>query len=280
VLINISKTLSSHITPITALDISEPYGTLVSASQEDTQPRVWDLLSGEEIARLRGHAGTVKCVQVEDHVCLTGSEDCTIKLWDLRRVDDDDWHTETELPVGDAANDDGEMIEKPSGIRDSDTTTMGDERVGPLVRSLEGHSRAVTALYFEDDCLVSFCWFPMPFVLQTCCQVTGASDKTMRQWDLNTGQCVMTMDMLWAISHPQHVGPASEMSNFFPGSSASSGTFSVVTPPYADGSWEVYEDFVGALQFWEYALVSGSGDGAVRMWDSGISFRYYRTLLI
>ena len=39
-------------------------------------------------------------------------------------------------------------------------------------------------------------------------------------------------------------------------------------PPYADGTHDPYEDFVGGVQFWGYGLVSGSGDGAVRMWDS------------
>jgi division protein 1 len=96
----------------------------------------------------------------------------------------------------------------------------------------------------------------------------------MRQWDLTTGQCVTTMDILWAISHPPSSGPSGGMSNYLSGNSASLGNFAVPTPPYADGSWDMYQDFVGAVQFWGYALVSGSGDGAVRMWDSkqGIHF--------
>lgn len=99
--------------------------------------------------------------------------------------------------------------------------------------------------------------------------MTGASDKTLRQWDLTTGQCVMTMDILWAISHPPKSTPGAALPNhIFSGTAAAAGTFAVPTPPYADGSWEMYEDFVGGVQFWGYGLVSGSGDGAVRMWDS------------
>ena len=73
----------------------------------------------------------------------------------------------------------------------------------------------------------------------------------------------MTMDILWAISHPPTGGTSNPMaSQIFPSN------FAVQTPPYADGTREVYEDFVGGVQFWGYGLVSGSGDGAVRMWDS------------
>jgi division protein 1 len=96
--------------------------------------------------------------------------------------------------------------------------------------------------------------------------VTGASDKTLRQWDLTTGQCVMTMDILWAISHPPTATPGSAHS--FSGSSPASGAFGIPMHPYADGTHDTYEDFVGGVQFWGYGLVSGSGDGAVRMWDS------------
>lgn len=234
----------------------------MSASQEDSQPRVWDLLTGEEMGRLRGHQGTVKCVQVEDYVCLTGSEDGTVRLWDLRRVnEDEDWDGET-FSLSDVAEEDesydGEALHT-NGIRAGSSKAPSVlEREGPCVRLLEGHTKEVSALYFEDECLV-----------------TGASDKTMRQWDLNTGQCIMTMDILWAISHPPVAAPGSAMPTLmFPGAAAAAGSFAVPMPPYADGSWDMYTDFVGAVQFWGYALVSGSGDGVVRMWDSESAVRF------
>ena len=151
-----AQTLSSHSTPITALDFSEPYGALVSAAQEDPQPRVWDLLSGQEIGRLRGHTGTVKCLQVEDHVCLTGSDDSTVRLWDLRRVEeDDDVEIITYSDTTGSDGDDGEMVERLNGIRNGSVSINGLGRETPFVRALEGHSKAVTSMYFEDDCLVS-----------------------------------------------------------------------------------------------------------------------------
>lgn len=218
---------------------------------------------------------------MEDHICLTGSEDGNIRLWDLRRVDaEDEWEhgmvhlsdvieepEETASDAGVVVN--GGGTESGGSIRDGAEHKDDDhDASSACARVLGGHSRAVSTIYFEDNTLVS-----------------GASDKTLRQWDLTTGQCVMTMDILWAISHPPPSLPAAtasmSSSMFAPGglaspgglsfggaAAAASGSFAVPTPPYADGSWEMYQDFVGAVQFWGYALVSGSGDGAVRMWDS------------
>lgn len=153
------QSLESHLTPITALDFSEPYGTLVSASQDDTQPRVWDLLTGEEIGRLRGHRGTVKCIQVEDHIALTGSEDGTVRIWDLRRVDEDDeWETGDMVSLSDVAEEDEDVEERTNGIMQGGSNSSRPssvvEREGPCIRALEGHTKTVSAMYFEDECLV------------------------------------------------------------------------------------------------------------------------------
>lgn len=189
-------------------------------------------------------------IQVDDSTCLTGGADSTIRMWDLRRIGEElELLTVGELPemvnYSDALSDGGSSKVRDGSVGVTNDLTVDD---GACVRVLEGHSKAVSALYFEDTCLVS-----------------GASDKTLRQWDLSTGQCVLTMDILWAISHPPSLH--SSYSDLGSTINITSGAFAVPTPPYADGSWEMYQDFVGAVQFWGYALVSGSGDGCVRMWD-------------
>lgn len=96
------------------------------------------------------------------------------------------------------------------------------------------------------------------------------------------------MDILWAISNPlasqtlssepeepfvdpyaAYGTPTSSPRKSLAGLRRQSSNFgSPATTTYADGSWEMYEDFVGGVQFWGYALASGTGDGCVRMWDS------------
>jgi division protein 1 len=140
---------------------------------------------------------------------------------------------------------------------------------GLCVCMLEGHSKAVTVLYFENNTLIiHFSFFSIQSIIlkwmrkPLAHQVSGASNKTLHQWDLVTGQCVMTMDILWAILHLPMTIPTEHMARF-----PMAGMFTVLTPLYVDGIWELYQDFIGAMQSSEYTLMSRSGDSAVRMWD-------------
>jgi division protein 1 len=230
------REVQAHNDMITALDFDYPYGTLVTAALDDTV-RVWDLHAGRCMGMLEGHLSSVRCLQVEDEIVATGSMDATIRLWDLSRaqyapkdtnnIHRED-HDEAEEDEDDALGFQNEGDEPPAPPSNS----MAD---CPLF-ALQAHVAEVTALHFRGNTLVS-----------------GSADKTLRQWDLQKGRCVQTLDVLWAAAQ----------------ASATQGLH--------DGQWrgaagggrlpDPDADFVGALQCFDAALACGTADGMVRLWD-------------
>ncbi|TRX96963.1 hypothetical protein FHL15_002269 [Xylaria flabelliformis] len=220
------REIKAHTEQITALDFDVPFGTMVSASLDDTI-KVWDLNAGRCIGSLEGHTASVRALQVEDNILVTGSADATVRLWDLSKAHYD--------PQGsrfgrDDEEDDGIAFENPDDHAvDPPEGSMAD---CPLF-VLQSHMDEITALHLRGDVLVS-----------------GSSDKTLRQWDLEKGRCVQTLDVMWAAAQ----------------ASASLGS--------GEGTWRQTSrqtsgaaDFVGALQVFESALACGTADGMVRLWD-------------
>ncbi|KAF1927961.1 WD40 repeat-like protein [Didymella exigua CBS 183.55] len=229
------KELPAHNDTITALDFDAPWGTLVTASLDDTV-RVWDLNAGRCIGMLEGHLSSVRCLQVEENVVATGSMDATIRLWDLSRAEyaplDNRIHKHGDGDGdGDGEEDeDGLAFENAADAPPPPPPTIMQDC--PLF-SLESHVDEVTALHFRGDTLVS-----------------GSADKTLRQWDLVKGRCVQTLDVLWAAAQAS----ATDTTN----SGQWRGTGRTV-----DSS----ADFVGAIQVFDAALACGTADGMVRLWD-------------
>lgn len=222
------RELHAHHDPITALDFDVPFGTLVTSALDDTV-KVWDMNAGRCIGLLEGHTASVRTLQVEDNIVATGSMDATIKLWDLSKA--------RYEPQDNRINKDGdEEEEDPLAFGNADDMEpdppAGNMSDCPLF-TLEAHVDEVTALYFRGDTLIS-----------------GSADKTLRQWDLETGRCVQTLDVMWAAAQASATMGSSE------------GTWRQ-TGRTSDSS----ADFVGAVQVFDAALACGTADGMVRLWD-------------
>ncbi|KAF8934660.1 WD40-repeat-containing domain protein [Dissophora ornata] len=219
-------TFYGHDGVITSLDLNGPYGTLVTASKDNTT-RVWDLSTFKCLGQLPGHQDYVECMQLIQNTLVTGSRDNSIRTWNLADLN----HAQAMRGGSPTPSDYSSRSDKVNGgspdlmgySRSSiDTLTALDNC---WTSTMNGHTGPVTCLYYENEKLLS-----------------GSNDKTIKEWDMETGQCVSTMDLLWAMG--------------------------------TSNSWSDWmdidlkdESFVGSLQFWQYALCSGTIDGAIRMWD-------------
>ncbi len=221
------REIQAHGDMITALDFDVPFGTMVTSALDDSV-RVWDMNSGRCMGILEGHTASVRTLQVEDNIVATGSMDATIRLWDLSKA-----HYE---PQDNRINKGGDEDEDPLAFGNPEDEVF-DPPVGTMVDcplfTLEAHVDEVTALHFRGETLIS-----------------GSSDKTLRQWDLEKGRCVQTLDVMWAAAQ----------------ASVSMGSIEGTWRQTGRSSNQV-ANFVGAVQVFEAALACGTADGMVRLWD-------------
>lgn len=272
----------AHGDSISALDFDAPFGTLVTAGLDDAV-KVWDLKSGRCWGRLEGHLASVRCLQVEGEVVATGSGDAGVRVWDLGlgRYDavpeigssitskpptqEDGGEVEGETnEAGDVftpmpSTSASDPFDTASSTHQQQTPpTPPSEPLGPNalddcnILTLSAHVAEVTALHFRNTTLVS-----------------GSADKTLRQWDLETGRCVQTLDVLWAAAQTQTQSqPQATTTNA--GGGSDGGWWRPTTSRLMAGGAGAADggaDFVGALQVFDAALACGTADGVVRLWD-------------
>jgi division protein 1 len=247
------RELQAHTDIITALDFDAPFGVAVTAALDDTV-RVWDLNAGRCMGMLEGHLSSVRCLQVEESLVATGSMDASIRLWDLSQADyNPQVVTSSNINAKVAEDEDEQLFTEPGSPTPSQSAqpeNSGDAMKDCHMFTLSAHVAEITALNFRGSTLVS-----------------GSADKTLRQWDLEKGRCVQTLDVLWAAAQAATLNPSA--------SSVSVNTAGSSTTVDAGGWWRptggrlqsAESDFIGALQVFETALACGTADGMVRLWD-------------
>ena len=252
------REMQAHNDMITALDFDAPFGTMVTAALDDTV-RVWDLNAGRCMGLLEGHLSSVRCLQVEDNLVATGSMDASIRLWDLSQADYNPQVGSNVNKSSSKPQDDEDAEDAAEGGSSGFFTPQSEQEDGQdqvpefhanamadcALFTLQAHVAEITALNFRGSTLVS-----------------GSADKTLRQWDLERGRCVQTLDVLWAAAQASTINPSSNAGN-----NGSSGNEGGWWRPTSGRLPTAEADFVGALQVFDAALACGTADGMVRLWD-------------
>jgi WD40 repeat protein/serine/threonine protein kinase len=164
-----------------------PEGKRIVSGSMDNTLKLWDADSGSELMTLRGHEGYVRSVAFspdENHI-VSGSGDNTLKLWD---IDSDSevmtlrGHDGVVTSVA-FSPDDSRIV---SGSIDN-TLKVWDADNGSELMTLRGHDGIVSSVAFNQDGRLI---------------VSGSGgwdntiiggDKTLKVWDSNDGDELMTL---------------------------------------------------------------------------------------
>jgi division protein 1 len=151
-------TFYGHDGVITTLDLNGPYGTLVTASKDNTT-RVWDLSTFKCLGQLPGHENYVECMQLSQNTLVTGSRDSTIRTWNLADLTHAQATRDRSPTLSDSSS--GSSDKANGGSPDMMDVYSRDSMDTLAVlnncwtNTLSGHSGPVTCLYFEDQKLVN-----------------------------------------------------------------------------------------------------------------------------
>lgn len=198
----IIRTFNEHSGSIYALCISSDGQTLISGSR-DTTIKIWHLhtidtyqsnstnrLIGDGlIDTFIGHSDSINSIAITPNgkIIASGSEDNTIRLWDLNTGEclaTLDGHEAGVRTI--AISPDGQLLVSGSAdktIKLWQLPSMKNEPICPdPIYSLTGHSDDVKCLAISQDGQIL---------------VSGSQDKTIKLWNLDTGELKTTLVEHW-----------------------------------------------------------------------------------
>jgi WD40 repeat protein/serine/threonine protein kinase len=304
------RSLPGHTLPVFALAFSPDGRRLVSASQ-DTTIKLWDVATGQEALTLRGHADTVRSVAFSpDGLRLaTASADRTIKVWSAAPWADDNPAYEVRTLRGHEDRVFGVAF-GPTGERLASVSNDYVIKVWDAALGRELHSHRVptaqsftVAFSLEGDCLATGGNDGVVLLLDATTGgirrrfsghragpikglafspdgrrlASGSWDRTLRIWDVASGQPVHTL-----LAHAQPILGLAYSS---------------------DGRWLATASYDQTVKVWDAVrgeeirtlhghasrvqsvafspdgrhLASASNDGTVRLWDA-MTWEEVRTL--
>ena len=171
---NCLSTLQGYIGAVMSVAFS-PDGTIASGHADRTV-RLWR--AGQCIKILHGHEDIVEDIafSAKGHLLASGSDDCTVRLWDVDTgecLQVFEGHEDIIWSIAFSHNDNV----LASGSEDK-TTRLWNVETGNCIKIFTGHTHTVFAVSFSHD---------------GSTLATGSGDRTIRLWDLKTAQCFKTL---------------------------------------------------------------------------------------
>lgn len=126
-------------------------GSNIYTCSTDKTISIWDVQESIRVRKLKGHTGFVNSVRATrrgNPTLVSGSDDCTIKIWDPRKRNAAHTLDNRYQVTAVCFNDTGEYV--ISGGIDNDIKVW-DTRKNDVLYQLQGHSDTITGLTLSPD---------------------------------------------------------------------------------------------------------------------------------
>lgn len=190
----------------------------------------------------RGHRGDVKCLQFNSREVFSGSDDCTIRIWDMETGESKGVLTPDLGGIFALKYDDEIILAGGSQAR----IGVYDKATYRPLQTLTGHEDWVTCLDFNGGNAVS-----------------GSHDTFLKLWDIETSQTLQTLkgheDWVRCLQIAGH--------RLLSGSSDQSLRMWDTRLPECVQIFEGHNDCVTSLQFDDHKIISTTARNRMKMWD-------------
>ena len=196
---SIKSSLVQNISPAVPLQTNKGDGLILASGNDDHTVKIWDLKTNKCYQVLRGHANSVCAVAFSPipptpltkggsgGILASGSEDHTVKLWDINAGECRhtlEGHTSRIWSV--AFNPQGNILASAS---EDHTVKLWDVSTGQCLQTLQGHTSWVCAIAFSPNGRIL---------------ASGSYDQTVKLWDCTTGKCLQTLpghdNWVWSVA--------------------------------------------------------------------------------